>query len=566
MTLSSITAFTPITERSEATPGLFNTRFQQLQDNIASVHSNVSTHIGGLYNLRDFGALGDGVTDDRQAFVDAEAAAEHLILSDGTYLIGSTITLSKGYTITRNARLYPASGATIVVAMPLIGAGRYKIFDSSAGGAFSTTAGTDVMDVYPEWFGASNAASAASSTISAINEALAFANVHPVVLDGTYWINDTINMTDNQSGFGLRGSRRNAAQIVWKGVENGTMLETIGSIYCDIRDLKFDAATTCKIGIFNSRKTNGSSADQHIFERLFLTGNFTVAGWLDITSESNEYRGVVIENTSTDSSSFAYIRRNDLPSTITGRWATPNAINGNTRGTWVGGSIQNFGSGSACLLKGVQNFAALGTFFYSSGHTDKSCIRFEGGADQVVLDGGCRFEGVVDQVIHFTGSGTTYNRIKIHGSSLAADTMNHGFRSDTGVEMYDSEFLTSHANAVSQFSLVHAHRCRFDLHGLAGTILTTAHDNIFYGATDDNPTLPAGARGNVLFHDTNGLQPNQLSVRTLAASSITASAANTNVVANEMVFTVGGASGASLAIHSGGTVWIFDSVSSAKAT
>lgn len=61
-------------------------------------------------------------------------------------------------------------------------------------------------------------------------------------------------------------------------------------------------------------------------------------------------------------------------------------------------------------------------------------------------------------------------------------------------------------------------------------------------------------------------QARTVSMRTLAASAITVSAANTNVAVNEVVFTVGGASGASLAIHSGGTVYIFDSVSSAKAT
>jgi hypothetical protein len=57
-----------------------------------------------------------------------------------------------------------------------------------------------------------------------------------------------------------------------------------------------------------------------------------------------------------------------------------------------------------------------------------------------------------------------------------------------------------------------------------------------------------------------------LSVRTLAASSITASAANASMMADEMTFTIGGASGASLCIHSGGTVYIFSSALSAKAT
>jgi hypothetical protein len=57
----------------------------------------------------------------------------------------------------------------------------------------------------------------------------------------------------------------------------------------------------------------------------------------------------------------------------------------------------------------------------------------------------------------------------------------------------------------------------------------------------------------------------RLSMRTLAASSVTASAANTNVAVNEVVFTVGGASGASLCIHSGGTVYFFNSAGSASA-
>lgn len=58
----------------------------------------------------------------------------------------------------------------------------------------------------------------------------------------------------------------------------------------------------------------------------------------------------------------------------------------------------------------------------------------------------------------------------------------------------------------------------------------------------------------------------RLSMRTLAASSITATAANTNVATNEVVFTIGGASGASLCISSGGTTYIFGSVASAKNT
>lgn len=55
----------------------------------------------------------------------------------------------------------------------------------------------------------------------------------------------------------------------------------------------------------------------------------------------------------------------------------------------------------------------------------------------------------------------------------------------------------------------------------------------------------------------------RLSMRTIAASAVTASAANTNVARNEVVFTIGGASGASLIISSGGTAYIFNSAASA---
>lgn len=57
----------------------------------------------------------------------------------------------------------------------------------------------------------------------------------------------------------------------------------------------------------------------------------------------------------------------------------------------------------------------------------------------------------------------------------------------------------------------------------------------------------------------------RLSMRTLAASALTASAANTNVATNEAVFTIQ-ASGASFVVNSGGTTWIFNSDASAKNT
>jgi Pectate lyase superfamily protein len=48
-----------------------------------------------LVDVRDYGALGDGVTDDRAAFVaaDAAAAGRTLVVPDGTFRIGASLTL-----------------------------------------------------------------------------------------------------------------------------------------------------------------------------------------------------------------------------------------------------------------------------------------------------------------------------------------------------------------------------------------------------------------------------------------------------------------------------------------
>jgi hypothetical protein len=55
-----------------------------------------------------------------------------------------------------------------------------------------------------------------------------------------------------------------------------------------------------------------------------------------------------------------------------------------------------------------------------------------------------------------------------------------------------------------------------------------------------------------------------MSWRTIAASALTVSAAATNVRVDEVVLVMGGASGASLAVYSNGTVYIFNSAVSAK--
>jgi hypothetical protein len=91
--LSTITAFTQIAERSEATPGLFNRPLQQLYDNISSINSVADF---GVVNVKQapYLAAGDGTTDDTAAVQAALNAAAtrgscNLYFPPGTYRISS---------------------------------------------------------------------------------------------------------------------------------------------------------------------------------------------------------------------------------------------------------------------------------------------------------------------------------------------------------------------------------------------------------------------------------------------------------------------------------------------
>jgi hypothetical protein len=112
------------------------------------------------FNVKDpqFGAIGNGSTDDYAAINSANAAASinggNICFPPGTYLINSNITFAN------NVRLLPSPGAKLKIANAKtitgtntkIDAGIYQIFDLSLGGAIGGT--WDIKEVYPEWFGA----------------------------------------------------------------------------------------------------------------------------------------------------------------------------------------------------------------------------------------------------------------------------------------------------------------------------------------------------------------------------------------------------------------------------
>lgn len=104
------------------------------------------------YDVRSYGATGDGSTDDASSITTAAAAAAggRLIFPKGTYRISSNLTLDEDIQIHKGAQISIDVAQTLTLTGALF-AGKYQIFS----GAGSVSLSTPVNEISPEWFGGS---------------------------------------------------------------------------------------------------------------------------------------------------------------------------------------------------------------------------------------------------------------------------------------------------------------------------------------------------------------------------------------------------------------------------
>lgn len=101
----------------------------------------------------DYGAVGNGVANDRSALVAASAAAVaagRALLLTKTYRVGTSVTLAAPIVARRGARLVPSSGAAVVLSGGFVTDGLYQVFDHQYGG---TCAPLNVDYFHPAWWG-----------------------------------------------------------------------------------------------------------------------------------------------------------------------------------------------------------------------------------------------------------------------------------------------------------------------------------------------------------------------------------------------------------------------------
>ena len=117
-------------------------------------HSGVYTPVGTLdeHDARNW-ATGDGVTNDRDSLNTANTEASgYITFVEGTYLIGSNLTLTKPIKMESGAKFSIATGVTLMLNCPVT-AGLHQIFSWAGTGKVLFGDGV-VAHVYPEWWGA----------------------------------------------------------------------------------------------------------------------------------------------------------------------------------------------------------------------------------------------------------------------------------------------------------------------------------------------------------------------------------------------------------------------------
>ncbi len=105
---------------------------------------------GAMPSVTDFGATGNGTTNDRAALVLAEAAGAAVYFPPGSYRISTSITLSKVLYFAPGAVLKPDNGVTITLSGEVV-AGHWQIFDISLFGVIGGRLRNRLL--LPEWWG-----------------------------------------------------------------------------------------------------------------------------------------------------------------------------------------------------------------------------------------------------------------------------------------------------------------------------------------------------------------------------------------------------------------------------
>lgn len=228
-----------------------------------------------IYVTADFGALGNGTTDDRASFSTADTSSgttELIYVSPGTYRIASNLTLNGHYFFAPGAKLKPDASVTVTMNGSVI-ASAYQIFDLSNSNA-AITGPKNCSQIFVDWFGA--VGDAATDNTKAFKSAITAAGLHGgtvYIPAGTYSINTPLTFSEKVK---LIGAGKGATRLL-RNFSGATDAEGLlnfttysGSVVKDMQIYSASGTTGgCLISMVAS--ATAGSPDFMVFENLYLT-------------------------------------------------------------------------------------------------------------------------------------------------------------------------------------------------------------------------------------------------------------------------------------------------------
>jgi hypothetical protein len=178
-----------------------------------AVTRSVSSKLSDWSSVKDFGATGNGSTDD-SSYLTAANAASFILIPTGTYVVSSNVTFSSPVQMLGGAILQIATGVTVTFNAGL-SAGIYQIFNCSGTG--KVVINSQFLNVgYPEWWGAIT--NTGADCLAAINACVVACNVTQLQA-ADYAISSTLKMTTPNrtlqgQGFNYLGSAGSATRII----------------------------------------------------------------------------------------------------------------------------------------------------------------------------------------------------------------------------------------------------------------------------------------------------------------------------------------------------------------
>lgn len=153
-----------------------------------AVAETVEAKLAQVVSVKDFGAVGDGTTDDTAAFNLAIAVGQQIFIPYGTYVISDNLTFSSAILFEQNSIIKTSANKTIAFNKGLQ-AGVYQIFDLGVNSTI--TIDSQYLTIgYPEWWGA---VTNGPDCLSALEACIAAVSV-TLLQSADYVISDTLKI------------------------------------------------------------------------------------------------------------------------------------------------------------------------------------------------------------------------------------------------------------------------------------------------------------------------------------------------------------------------------------